>query len=268
MQNRIMCKNAMGGGKFKICLFAMMAGCLLYRADAAGESATGWAKDSIAVDASTPFRIVDGEMAFNYNTDWCTVTNVADATAELLAVTGPDTANAVTTAVTFAENADPASGIVQYEGEGYMRFILNAKLNGEVIGDSLVSDVSFGSSSAFSGALAFDGRTNALQEAVNARAPATLRYDLKWADVATEAEISLIRVRRKKNGDIFEVKTNELDSVDSPDMGSVDFSTKSLQWGEYRLLLREYASDGNLLLEFTSPEFSIAHIFGTCVVIR
>jgi hypothetical protein len=55
MQNRIMCKNATGGGKFKICLFAIMAGCLFYRSDAAVASVTKWAEDTIAVDAAAPF---------------------------------------------------------------------------------------------------------------------------------------------------------------------------------------------------------------------
>ena len=259
-----------GGGKLKVTssVSALFCCSAFFAAFAEAQDAIGWAEDTIAVDATAPFRMAAGELVFKYNTDWCTVTNVADATAELLAVTGPDTANAVTTAVTFAENADPASGIVQYEGEGYMRFILNAKLNGEVIGDSLVSDVSFGSPSAFSAAAAFDGRTNALQEVINAKATTSLRYDLLWGNVASNAEISLVCVRRKKNGDILDVNTNGLYDVDTFHADDVDFSTARLQWGDYRLLLQEYAADGTLLMEMFSPEFSIPHIYGTCFIIR
>lgn len=230
--------------------------------------AVGWSTDTIAVDATAPVRIVAGETTFKYNTDWCTVTNVPDATVELLAVANPDTANAVTTTVSLAEGSDGVSGSVGYVGEGYMRFILNAKLNDEVVGTPLVSDISFGVVSASSSAMAFDGRTNSLQKVIDAKATASLRYDLLWGNVASNAAISLVCVRRKKNGDILDVTTNELYDVDAFYADSLDFSTARLQWGDYRLLLQEYAGDGSLLLEMLSPEFSIQHIYGTCFIIR
>lgn len=251
----------------KLPFFAMLlAGSLQATADTA--SATGWADDTIAVDA-TAFRIAVGEAALGYNADWCTGgTNVPGATVVLKAVANPDTANAATTTVSFAEGASLAAGTAAYEGDGYVRFILSAMLDGVAVGDSLVSDVSFGSSSTFTDSAPFDGRTNSLQHVIDARASASLRYDLQWANVASNAEISLVCVRRKKNGDILDVKTNSVESVDSPVMGNVDFATRNLSWGEYRLLLQEYASDGSLLLEMLSPEFYIPHIFGTCITIR
>lgn len=230
--------------------------------------ATGWAKDTIAVDAAQSFRVVSGETSLGYSTTWCTGTNVVGATVVLKAVSDPESANAVTTTVALAEGADPASGSVGYEGSGYTRFILSAELDGETIGEPLVSDISFGTLSPHSAAMAFDGRTNSLQEVIDAKATASLRYDLLWGNVASNAEISLVCVRRKKNGDILDVTTNGLYDVDAFHADSVDFPTARLQWGEYRLLLQEYAGDGSLLLEMLSPEFSIPHVFGTCVVIR
>ena len=252
----------LGGGGFAIIL--AVAGAVSACSRLTAGEVTCWADDTVAVDASASFKLVSGSIDIKYDTDWCTVTNVAGAVPVIKAVSAPDTENAVTTAVAIADFASP----VAYEGSGYMRFILCAELNGEKVGETLVSDISFGAKSAFSAALAFDGRTNALQEAVNTKAPATLRYDLKWADVATEAEISLIRVRREKNGAFIDAVTNTLHSVDAPDAGDLTFATATLQWGDYNLLLREYAADGTLLLETLSPEFSIEHVFGTAIIIR
>lgn len=268
MKRSISEKKVRGGGRFKVTLLTLLCACSFFACFSDDNSAIGWAEDTIAVDATATFRISAGESTLKYNTDWCTVTNVPDATVELMAVANPDSANAVTTTVTFAEDADPAVGSVEYEGEGFMRFILSAKLNGDVIGNSLVSDVSFGSSSAYSEGSAFDGRTNSLQSVIDAKATASLRYDLLWGNVASNAEISLVCVRRKKNGDILDVTTNGLYDVDEFHADNVDFSTARLQWGDYRLLLQEYAADGTLLLEMFSPEFSIPHIYGTCFIIR
>ena len=257
-----------GGGKFEICL-SFVACCFSFcHVYAVDESATGWAKDTITVDAVRSFRIVSGETSLGYNTDWCTGTNVAGATAVLKCVADPESANAVTATVSLTEGGDLAKGVVEYAGAGYKRFILSAELEGEPIGNPLVSDISFGSVSPPSASMAFDGRTNSLQYVIDAKATASLRYDLLWGNVASNAEISLICVRRKKNGDLLDVTTNELYDVDTFHADSVDFPTARLQWGDYRLLLQEYAGDGSLLLEMLSPEFSIEHVFGTCITIR
>jgi hypothetical protein len=157
--------------------------------------------------------------------------------------------------------------VVEYAGAGYTRFILGAELEGEPIGNPLVSDISFGSVSPLSALMAFDGRTNSLQEVMDARATALLRYDLLWGNVASNAEISLVRVRRRRNV-VLETVTNSLYDVDAFHAGDRKFSTSSLQWGDHRLLLREYAADGSLLLEMLSPEFSIPHVFGTYLIVR
>ena len=257
-----------GGGKFEICL-SFVACCISFcHAYAVDESATGWAEDTITVDANRSFRIVSGETSLRYHTDWCTGTNVAGATAVLKCVADPESANAVTATVSLAEGDDLAEGVVEYAGAGYTRFILGAELEGEPIGNPLVSDISFGSVSPLSASMAFDGRTNSLQCVIDAKATTSLRYDLLWGNVASNAEISLVCVRRKKNGDILDVKTNGLYDVDTFHADNVDFSTARLQWGDYRLLLQEYAADGTLLLEMFSPEFSIPHIYGTCFIIR
>ena len=75
--------------------------------------------------------------------DWCTGgTNVTGASYSLSVVTGPDTANAVTTAVSVAEATQEDD--VSYTGSGYVRFILKAEAEGAVVGSTLVQDVSFG----------------------------------------------------------------------------------------------------------------------------
>ena len=257
-----------GRGKFEIYLSFMACCFFVCHAYAVDESATGWAEDTITVDANRSFRVVSGETSLRYNTDWCTGTNVAGAAVVLKAVSDPESANAVTTTLSLAEGADLSHGALDYEGSGYTRFILSAELDGQTVGNLLVSDVSFGSASSFTVAMPFDGRTNSLQEVMDARATASLRYDLLWGNVASNAEISLVCVRRKKNGDILDVTTNGLYDVDAFHADNVDFSTARLQWGDYRLLLQEYAADGTLLLEMFSPEFSIPHIYGTCFIIR
>jgi hypothetical protein len=236
--------------------------------NAGDKSAVGWAETTMTLDSAEPVRMTDGAGEIVYNAGWCTGANAAGAISVLKAVSAPDTDNAVTSAVPLAAGADAMDGVVEYEGSGYMRFILSAELDGVPVGETIVSDVAFGASSAFSTAVAFDGRTNMLQEAVNAKITVPVRYDLQWANVASNAEISLIRVCLGKNGAILDVTTNFLFSADSPATGEVDLVTANLRWGEYKLMLREYAGDGALILEKASPEFSIAHVYGTCVVIR
>jgi hypothetical protein len=268
MQKPIIGKNAKGGGKFKLCLSAAAICWAFCGMNADDKSAVGWAETTITLDSAEPVRMAGGAGEIVYNAGWCTGADAAGATVVLKAVTAPDTDNAVTSAVPLAAGADASEGVVEYEGSGYMRFILSAELDGVPVGEKLVGDVAFGESSAFSAKMPFDGRTNMLQEAVNAKVSVPVRYDLQWANVASNAEISLVCVRRKKSGEILDVTTNFLFSADSPATGEVDLVTANLRWGEYKLMLREYAGDGALILEKASPEFSIAHVYGTCVVIR
>lgn len=235
----------------------------------ADEGVTVWATECTPIDLSVnECRLAVGEVAVWHTPDWCTGgTNVEGAVAVLKAVANPDTANAATTTVSLVDGVN--LGSIDWTGSGYSRLIMNAELDGELIGSTLVKDISFGAESAFSAGYALDVRTNALQEIVNARKDTSLTYDLRWADdVASNAEISVVCTKRAKNGTLLSVVTSELHSVDAPVAGSFSFATKNLGWGDYVLLLREYSGDGSLLLETQSPEFSIAHVYGTCVVIR
>ena len=229
---------------------------------------TAWAEGRIPIDASLAgARLATGTVALWHDPDWCTGgTNVEGAVAVLKVVTAPDTANAVTSSVEIADSDKLAS--TGWTGSGYVRFLMDAELDGEKVGESLAADVSFGTESGFLPGLAFDARTNALQEAVNAKAKTSLRYDLAWADVATKAEISLVCTKKAKNGSVISVVTNLLAEVVSPVSGNVEFPTANLQWGDYVLVLRECAADGLTLLEAESPAFSIAHVYGTCVILR
>ena len=232
------------------------------------EAITAWATDSISLDLSeSTCRLAVDDVKVWHNPNWCTGgTNVEGAVALLKAVTNPDTANATTSTISIAE-ADKLSS-TDWQTDGYVRLLLSAEVEGKQIGDTLVSDISFGMGLESSAGIAFDVRTNAFQEIVNAKASTSLNYDLNWADVATKADISLVCTKKEKNGSVISVTTSDVASVQSPAMGSVDFAAANLQWGDYVLLLREYAADGSKILETESAGFSIARVFGTCVIVR
>ena len=231
-------------------------------------SVTVWSDDTISLDISSDdSRLAVGDVKIWHNPDWCTGgTNVPGAIAVLKAVANPDTENAVTTTVSIAD-AEALSSVDWSEG-GYTRFLMNAQLNGATIGSTLVKDVSCGEISAYSAELAFDVRTNRLQEIVNAGATTNIWYDLAWANVASNADISLVRTKRSKGGSVLEVSTNVLYTVDSPVAGEVELVTKNMPRGDYVLMLREYSADGDLLLETYSQGFSIVQKYGTCFIVR
>ena len=228
---------------------------------------TAWAADAIAVDAAEGLHVAVGSATLRCSPDWCTGgTNVAGAVAVLKAVSDPGTAQAATSAVPLSVSTGEFD--VPYSGNGYLRFILSAEKDGAAIGSKVLGDVSFGIKSAFTASAAYDGRTNALQEIASAWGATTLRYDLKWGENATTATFSRICVRHAKNGNLIDVTTNRLNSVDSPAVGEVPHSMWRLPWGEYRLLLQEYAADGSLAMEHLSPEYVIPHVYGTYMIIR
>ena len=260
---------------FKSCLFKesplrLIMGCALmpFCVCASDTVVTVWAEDTISLDLSSDeCRLAVGDVKVWHNPDWCTGgTNVEGAVAVFKAVTNPDTANASTTTVSIAD-ANKLSSI-DWIADGCVRLLLSAEVEGKQIGDTLVSDISFGMGLESSAGIAFDVRTNAFQEIVNAKASTSLNYDLNWADVATKADISLVCTKKEKNGSVISVTTSDVASVQSPTIGSVDFATANLQWGDYVLLLREYAADGSKIFETESAGFSIARVFGTCVIVR
>ena len=245
----------------------LIALCSVSAASFAEEPVTAWAADAIAVDASEGLHVAVGTATLRCNPDWCTGgTNVSGAVAVLKVVSDPGSAQATTSAVPLSVSTGEFD--VSYSGAGYLRFILSAEKEGAAIGSLVLGDVSFGIKSAFTASAAYDGRTNALQEIANAGAATALRYDLKWGDNATTATYSRICVRHAKNGDLIDVTTNRLGLADSPVVGELPHSMQNLPWGEYRLLLQEYAGDGSLAMEHLSPEYVIPHVFGTYMIIR
>jgi hypothetical protein len=244
--------------------FALMPFCIW----ATDTSVTVWAEETIPLDISSDeCRLAVRDVKVWHNPDWCTDgTNVQGAVAVLKAVANPDTENAVTSTVSIVD-ADSLSSIVWSES-GYTRFLMSAQLDGVTIGNTLVKDISCGEVSTYSTELAFDVRTNRLQEIVNAESTTNIWYDLTWVNVASNADISLVRTKRTKGGSVLEVSTNVLYTVDTPITGEVEFVTKDMPRGDYVLMLREYSADGNLLLETYSPEFSIVKAYGTCFIVR
>jgi hypothetical protein len=122
----------------------------------ADEGVTVWATECIPVDLSVnECRLVVGEVAVWHTPDWCTGgTNVEGAVAVLKAVANPDTANAATTTVSLVDGVN--LGSIDWTGSGCSRLIMNAELDGETIGSTLVKDISFGAESAFLAGYALD----------------------------------------------------------------------------------------------------------------
>ena len=232
------------------------------------EPVTAWADDAIAVDASVAdLRVATGAVSLRCSPDWCTGgTNVEGSVAVLKVVENPGSAQATTSAVPLSVSTGEFD--VPYSGAGYLRFILSAEKEGAAIGSLVLGDVSFGVKSAFSTAAAYDGRVGALQEIANVGGSTGLRYDLAWGENATTATFSRICVRHAKNGDLIDVTTNRLGLADSPATGELPHTMRNLPWGEYRLLIQEFALDGSLAMEHLSPEYVIPHVFGTYMIIR
>ena len=226
-----------------------------------GEGVTAWADALIQVDSAN-FSSVLGVATLRCSPAWCT--DAEGAEYSLSAVTNPDTANAVTSSVQVAA----VEGDASYEGSGYVRFILAAEVGGVPSGNVLVKDVSFGVKSASASAVAYDNREGALQELASAGAAISLIYSSDWAEDSANLEISSVCTRHEKSGALVDITTNILLQAQCPDDGSGPFATASLGWGEYRLLLREFASDGSTVLEYLSPEFEIPHVIGMHFIIR
>ena len=232
----------------------------------ADDPVTAWADAAISVDGSD-FRSAVGSATLRCSPDWCTGgTNVTGAAYSLSVVTDPDTANAATSAVPV--QAATSEGDVVHSGSGYVRFILKAEVGGTAVGDTLVQDVSFGIRSAASSAVGYDNREGALQELVTAGMETSLIYSGEWAENPANLEISTVCVRHERNGTLIGVTTNSLLQAQCPADGMEPFATARLQWGEYRFLLREFASDGSTVLEYLSPEFAIPHVIGAKFIIR
>ena len=251
----------------RLCFTFVAALCATAISALADEPVTAWAADAIAVDAADGLHVAVGTATLRCNPDWCTGgTNVSGAAAVLKVVSDPGSAQATTSAVPLSVSTGEFD--VPYSGAGYMRFILSAEKEGAALGSLVLGDVSFGIKSAFTASAAYDGRTSALQEIANAGAATALRYDLKWGENATTATFSRICVRHAKNGDLIDVTTNRLGLADSPVVGELPHSMQNLPWGEYRLLIQEFACDGSLAMEHLSPEYVIPHVFGTYMIIR
>ncbi len=233
----------------------------------ADEPVTAWAADAISVDASEGMHVAVGTATLRCNPDWCTGgTNVEGSVAVLKVVADPWSVPATTSAVPLSVSTGEFD--VQYSGAGLLRFILSAEKEGAAIGSLVLGDVSFGVKSAFSTAAAYDGRVGALQEIANAGGSTGLRYDLAWGKNAATATFSRVCVRHAKNGDLIDVTTNRLGLADSPATGEQQHSMRNLPWGEYRLLIQEFALDGSLAMEHLSPEYVIPHVYGTYMIIR
>lgn len=216
----------------------------------ADDSVTAWADATTVVDAGD-FRIAVGSVTLRCSPDWCTGgTNVSGAAYSLFAVTDPDTANAVTSAVPVA--AATVEGEVDYAGNGYVRFIMKAEAGGEAVGDVLVQDVSFGLASAPGAAIVADSRAVSLQEAISANAPANVVYSSDWADGATAVSVSEI-VLAGRDGEA--IVTNSVLSASAVADGTVPVG--GLDTGWYRLLYRAVNGSGETLLEYLTDEFRV-----------
>ena len=128
--------------------------------------------------------------------------------------------------------------------------------------------MSSGVKSSPSVAVGYDNREGTLQELLQSGASKPLVYSGDWAENAARLDISRVCVRHAKNGTLLDVTTNSIFTAACPADGLEAFTPARLAWGEYHLLLREYANDGATLLEYQSPGFEIPHVYGTYILVR
>ena len=210
---------------------------------------TAWAADTIAVDAAA-FRMAVAPKMLRCSPDWCTGgTNVPGATYSLLAVTAPDTTQAATSSVPVS--AASVEGDVPYSASGYVRFIMKAEVAGETIGETLVGDVSFGTTETASATTCADSRTNSLQEAIYASGAVDLTYSTRWADNA--AAVTLRAVRLSGRGGAATV-TNELFTASGVDVEGLSVLNGGGK-GWWRLLCQVMNDTDGVLLEYQTGEF-------------
>ena len=216
---------------------------------AAEAPVTAWAADTIAVDVAT-FRMAVAPKMLRCSPDWCTGgTNVSGATYSLLAVTAPDTPQAATSSVPVSVAS--AEGDVSYSSSGYVRFIMKAEVAGATVGETLVSDVSFGVAGAANAATCADSRTNALQEAIYASGAVDLTYSTRWADNATAVTLSAVKLTGRGG---TAIATNELftaSGMDAEGLACLNGGGK----GWWRLLCQVMNDTDGVLLEYQTSEF-------------
>lgn len=212
-------------------------------------SVTAWADDTIAVDAAA-FRIAVAPTVLRCSPDWCTGgTNVSGATYSLLAVTAPDTPQAATSSVPVSVAS--VEGDVTYGGSGYVRFIMNASVAGEPIGDTLVSDVSFGVSGIAAAEISADSRTNSLQEVLDADGSANLSYSALWAPNA--AGVTIGEVKLSGRGGVATVTNTIFTTAGVDAEGWAPLKRGSKGWR--RLLYQIKDGSDDVLLEYLTDEF-------------
>ena len=218
----------------------------------ADDSVIAWADDTIAVDMSRDdFRVVLGDATLRCSPDWCTGgTNVDGAVYAIEAVVNPCSGSAVTSAVP----AQLLSGEcdVPYSGEGWVRFLLKASVNGVAVGETLVSDVSFGMRSGLSAAIAYDNRAGTLQEIAGSGKPVNLAYDTSWAEGAASLEISALKL---SGSGADAMATNTIMSVTADADGTTTMRGVGRGW--WRLLCRISGESGEPLLEYLTDEFKM-----------
>ena len=251
-------------GRASVCATTPRRGSLLYEiavlvlasavtwSGFADDSVIAWADDTIAVDMSRDdFRVVLGDATLRCSPDWCTGgTNVAGAVYSIEAVENPCSGSAVTSAVP----AQILSGEcdVPYSGEGWVRFLLKASVNGVAVGETLVSDVSFGMRSGLSAAIAYDNRAGTLQEIAGSGKPVNLAYDTSWAEGAASLEISALKL---SGSGADAMATNTIMSVTADADGTTTMRGVGRGW--WRLLCRISGESGEPLLEYLTDEFKM-----------
>ena len=236
-------------GQLLVSLLAMMAHAMM--SVVAEAPVTAWAADTIAVDAAT-FRMAVAPKMLRCSPVWCTGgTNVSGATYTLLAVTAPDTPQAATSSVPVSVAS--AEGDVTYGGSGYgcVRFIMNASVAGEPIGDTLVSDVSFGISAIAATEISADSRTNSLQEVLDADGSANLSYSALWAPNA--AGVTIGEVKLSGRGGVATVTNTIFTTAGVDAEGWAPLKRGSKGWR--RLLYQIKDGSDDVLLEYLTDEF-------------
>ena len=126
--------------------------------------------------------------------------------------------------------------------------------NGTVIGETLVRDVAFGTSSAPCTAIAADCRPESLQEAVNARknSPVLLTYDTAWATNGAPHDVAISAVRLTGEGGSA-IGSATLFAANAAAKGETPLRGISPGW--MRLVCRVVDNGDATLLEYVTDDF-------------
>ena len=213
------------------------------------------------VDSCAGVRIARGLTDLAYSPAYSSKDAPAGSYVVLRKVERPDSGHESESVLSTC--AADASGDCECALTGeYVRFVHELhNAGGSIIGESLVTDVSFAYPGTDSGPAVFASRTNSLQLVVKADHAATLAYATEWATNAASLHISAVRLSGPGGA---ASGTNQVFSAGADASG--DFVLRALDVGWWRLSCMFDDGSGNALLEYLTGEFRMPG--GALIILR